>query len=970
MDFLLGGFMFYNLFFSRKKIYHQILFGWLLYILYSPSFAVAENITSLRQTTYVLTSDNETIHIQSGGHVNTSGSSYGIDTAGKNNWTIIIDANENQGVVSAIGDAISTSSTTQNGIINVNSGIVQSNTGHAINISNPPTSVLMQTSSTTKSITIGENASLLSQSGDGIRYLNTQKYGSGGVSITNNGMIASQTGTGVTMSSHDNQTLINNHIIRGGSNAILTSTAITNNWPTTEQAATIINNGLIDGNMTYERSTILTNSGKIIGNINNNKLGVKLTLINNASSGNYASDITGTINMGDHAESSVTINGGSVTGDIQIKNINQQINLNGGSYSGEIYATQDGMGTINVNGNFTLGASSGFGFKKFGNVGTINIANGATLIADGSADTQNLNINANSKLILNNDNFITDNTNVAGTLDFGDNDRSFTGNITGSGTGIINIGSGQHHVTGNLHIKSGDTIAVTLSQAGNVGSIASSHIAKIDAGAKLAITTGKAYQYLRDGSQYKIVSGQEGSIINAIANENINANNSSTNQAFKVLSFSSQAIDNDLYLNVSRAQAQDLTHNQNNQRIYNILDKIGDNASGELQSFQQYIDNSTNATSFNAALQSATPQSDGGTQRNSITTVDNSIRTTEKRMDSIRIAAIRSTTTHPVRLVNPKNTTPTKTYKLTIPSRDYSKVIDNNIMVKNTSKSGIASGDSMINKGIWGQSFGSVGKQNSNSQDGGFRSQSSGIAFGYDQEISKDARLGIAVSYANSRVKSTDKLKRTAVNTYQANIYHGKNFGKYFLDSMIGFAWNEYDSSRSIAAISRNAQAKYTGQSYISKIRTGFIHDINGFNVIPEISLNYVHNRNNNYKENGAGTMNLEVQSSSTHFLEGRAGIKIGYFTKTKNGGQIIPEIRASYGYDFIGDRQTITSNFSGQTATFTSLAAKMDPRSFRAGMGIEFIDINAITLSADYSYERKSEFFSHSGSLKARYDF
>ena len=143
-----------------------------------------------------------------------------------------------------------------------------------------------------------------------------------------------------------------------------------------------------------------------------------------------------------------------------------------------------------------------------------------------------------------------------------------------------------------------------------------------------------------------------------------------------------------------------------------------------------------------------------------------------------------------------------------------------------------------------------------------------------------------------------------------------------------------------------------------------------GFSLTPELLLNYVHNRNDDYAEAGAGTLNLEVQGTSTNFLEARAGLRLGYYTTTNKGTIITPEIRASYGYDFLGQRQTITSNFAGQTAVFSSLASKVDRNSLRIGAGIDVTNDNDVTFSLDYNFEKKSEYQSHYGFVKARYGF
>lgn len=667
--------------------------------------------------------------------------------------------------------------------------------------------------------------------------------------------------------------------------------------------AFIINSGTIMGNITAEAGTYnrigafsVINSGTIIGDID---LGE--TVVNWMRP------------AGDPSDSYVTLNDGSITGDITMRDSTHVVNLNGGVYNGEIDGASASLGTVNVNSDQTFSM--------------------------GDNGVENLNILSDGVFNMNSTTLRAADIALAGELNLGHSNRNIVGNITGNGSSNLNIGSGSHLVDGDVTIQSGDTISVTLSQSGDVGKVTSLGTVTVQSGAKIAATVGSTYSYINDGAKYKLISGDSESNIAAVDDANINVNGSGTNKAFSILTFSSSAENNGLYLHASRASAVEVSDNQTSQAVYSIINDIGSDATGELKSLQQYLDSSTSKTQLNAALQSATPQDGLGTQANRINTLNNSVLTIEKRLDYVRLAS------HSDRK------------ELKISSRKKA--------------SGIASGGVAMSQEMWGQVFGTASKQSKSSEEGGFKAKSNGIAFGYDKQLSRYSRVGVAASYANARVKSSDNLKRTDVDTYQANLYYGKTFGKYFFDTIVGFAWNEYHANRSIMGVNQAATAKYSGQSYISKARAGLNKELgSGFSVIPQVSINFVHNANSAYLEDGAGTANLEVQASATNFLEGRAGVKLSHYMMTKMGSELTQEIRASYGYDFIGDRQTITSNFAGQTASFTAVSAKIDQRSFKMGVGVELTNIHEMTLSLDYNFEKKSDYQSHSGLLKARYGF
>lgn len=117
--------------------------------------------------------------------------------------------------------------------------------------------------------------------------------------------------------------------------------------------------------------------------------------------------------------------------------------------------------------------------------------------------------------------------------------------------------------------------------------------------------------------------------------------------------------------------------------------------------------------------------------------------------------------------------------------------------------------------------------------------------------------------------------------------------------------------------------------------------------------------------------MNLRVSRNSTKFLEGRVGLNLNYKIITANKSVITPQLKVSYGYDFIGKKtNAINSTFVGQTASFTTKTAAYDPSSFRVGGSINFISLNSFDLSAEYHLEIKSKYRSNFGLIKLGYKF
>ncbi len=84
-----------------------------------------------------------------------------------------------------------------------------------------------------------------------------------------------------------------------------------------------------------------------------------------------------------------------------------------------------------------------------------------------------------------------------------------------------------------------------------------------------------------------------------------------------------------------------------------------------------------------------------------------------------------------------------------------------------------------------------------------------------------------------------------------------------------------------------------------------------------------------------------------------------------------IPEISASWTFDFVGEEQESTNNFTGATGQlFTTKGAKVAQHAMNIGLGLDILAQDNVTVSFDYDWTNKEDFDSHAGSLKTRFAF
>jgi uncharacterized protein with beta-barrel porin domain len=623
--------------------------------------------------------------------------------------------------------------------------------------------------------------------------------------------------------------------------------------------------------------------------------------------------------------SSITTNAAINVFNISIENGSKLTVGNNGSLNALVDGAAAGAGTLEFDSNTStisqaIGSSAALGSVNFN--GNSNVAsnigiNASNIVIDGGST---LTLGTNGSNI----GSVTGNVAVDGTLSLGSVGKTIVGNVNVGTGGKIDLDTASHVINGTFTSASQAAIALALNSQAKLQATTFA----MNGDTKLQIAgSGGNYVYIPRGTQVRtaILSG---SSVTKIDDNDIDFNGSGSNIAGH-LEFFTEVVGTDLMLVASRISEDLSISDPSVKNVYDNINQIGAGATGELRNFQQYLDESIDSDDKKiAALRSLLPQNDNG-----VAVAVRNISNVSSNIAGDRLVSLYKK----------------KTYKLRR-----------------------AAGDEEVNSGLWGQAFGSSATQDNYASSGayGYKANSQGFVIGGDSGLGERGHVGISVSYAKSGIEASDKSKNTDIDTYQANIYAGSGFDKVFVNGMAGFAWNEYDSSRTIATQNLSAKGNYSGQTYTAKLETGMAQDLEyGFNIMPTISAIFAHNAVSAYTETNAGTLSLHTDRSSANFFEGRAGMLLSYNTIYKSY-RISPNIKASYGYDFIGDEPVLTSNFVGQTASFKTEAPRVYQGSMQIGAGLNIYSSDGFITTLNYSFESRANYKSNSGSIRLRYNF
>ncbi len=284
---------------------------------------------------------------------------------------------------------------------------------------------------------------------------------------------------------------------------------------------------------------------------------------------------------------------------------------------------------------------------------------------------------------------------------------------------------------------------------------------------------------------------------------------------------------------------------------------------------------------------------------------------------------------------------------------------------------GISTGEETAQSGVWAQGFGSYLHQGAAQASQGYTADVWGISFGYDRHLFQNMIAGFSGAFARNNVTTGDVNTRTDADSYQGSLYGSLAKDAWYLDAILSFAYNRYDASRHIvfAGIDRTAKSNYGGNQYSGYFEGGYTFKASGLLLTPLVSVQAMRLELEDYTETQAGALNLKMDRQRYNLFQTGLGAKVAYPVKSKSL-RITPELHAKWLYDFAGDAQQATSTFTGGGASFVTTGFEPPRTSGNIGAKLTIMTESNWSVSLNYDFEMKQDFYSHNGWVNLRYEF
>jgi uncharacterized protein with beta-barrel porin domain len=292
------------------------------------------------------------------------------------------------------------------------------------------------------------------------------------------------------------------------------------------------------------------------------------------------------------------------------------------------------------------------------------------------------------------------------------------------------------------------------------------------------------------------------------------------------------------------------------------------------------------------------------------------------------------------------------------------------LVLGDSTAAGVAAGSAPYPYGLWGQVLGGVAQRNSDAATDGYRSSNFGLVSGLDFHVDADTTVGAALSWSRgwSWGEQAETGSFATVDSYQLTAYGQHYWGQVFLDGQVGVGYDSFNQRRSIGSLGNMARATYDGQHYLAKLGGGYDFAMSGgVTLTPLAGLQILRAVSGGYTETGANE-NLTINRHGVESLTQDIGGKIAW-KAASDWGMLTPELRLAWVHDYVQGAIVTTGTMVGNTP-YASGTARPASDGARVNVAATLETTDNMNLRAEYEGEGRQNYQSHTGMLKASWNF
>jgi len=273
-------------------------------------------------------------------------------------------------------------------------------------------------------------------------------------------------------------------------------------------------------------------------------------------------------------------------------------------------------------------------------------------------------------------------------------------------------------------------------------------------------------------------------------------------------------------------------------------------------------------------------------------------------------------------------------------------------------------------RNVWAHVYGADGAVERDRNAAGYDYRLSGVTLGVDFPVNKELSLGFSAGYGLGDVE-TEKHDDADITSIQAGIYGSYVNGGFYLDGLLSYADNDYDTKRSIsfAQTSRVAKGDYDGREWSVAAEVGYVNGVGQFNVQPFFGMSFTRLDEDGLNEKGAGDISLHIAEASTESWKLTPGVRVNRPMKFGESSLFVPEFSARVVRELRDNNAEMAANFVGVPAAgrFRVDGIDIDRNSLELEIGFKLLGGEAyqVGLGVGTEINRDKTVYSASGNFK-----
>jgi outer membrane autotransporter protein len=274
--------------------------------------------------------------------------------------------------------------------------------------------------------------------------------------------------------------------------------------------------------------------------------------------------------------------------------------------------------------------------------------------------------------------------------------------------------------------------------------------------------------------------------------------------------------------------------------------------------------------------------------------------------------------------------------------------------------------------GMWLRGFSQHGDLNAENRLDSFDYSLTGATLGYDYRVSQNGTLGVSVGSVKNHLKTDAEMSEGRVKTTLMSLYGGYFDKKAYLNGVLSFGRNDYDTNRNIVvgAINTPVSSSHEGDVFSAALVGGYYGQFGeSLWAGPFLSMQYTRLQEEAFSESGSPAA-LNVSGRITTALVSTLGARLVGAINVE-GNMWTPELTVGWLHDHRIDDPMLNASYVGSPNTsFTVTSNAVDRDGVAVGLGIGVRTQTGLTTSLKYNGQFRGEFHGHGLIGELRYEF